>query len=185
MKISILLPFLLLSSCLKITCVQADMLFVCMIYGTGVTSRVQKLIEANADKLLQKLKLAEPSYYDIYAPGEVVNTTATRFRELEATDEKDEVADVPGIVPTSRDLQVSSCPSRCSSSGGNYCRSMGCAYCGRCRRRRNLRGDLSLSGTIELTLNIALSLFCIGVPGCKLWTDILIVNDDGTLTSAP
>jgi hypothetical protein len=185
MKSTILLPFLLFL--LKITCVQASMLYVCMIYGTGVTSRVQKLIEANADSLLRKLKLAEPSYYDIYAPGEIVNTTGTRFRELESTEERVEAADVTGVVPTSRDLQVNSCPNKCSTSGGNYCRSMGCAYCGRCRRRRrrNLRGDLSLTSTIEFTLNIALSLFCIGVPGCKLWTDILIVNADGTLTPAP
>jgi hypothetical protein len=178
---TVLLPFLLLSYCLKILCVQADVLFVCMIYGMGVTSRVQKLIEANASSLLRKLKLAEPSYYDIYAPGEAVNTTAARFRELESIDGKDVTEDV---VTTSRDLQIKSCPSKCSTSGSNYCRSMGCAYCSNCHRRY-LRGDLSLSGTVELTLNTALSLLCIGTPGCKLWTDILIVNDDGSLIPAP
>jgi hypothetical protein len=168
--------------------VRADTLSVAMIKGTGVPSRVQRRIENGLADLLDLLKLAEPSDYDIYAPGEVINTTAgVRRRELlQAPEDATQLAVAPSATDGGRELQtMKTCPSSCSTSGRNYCRSMGCAYCSRCRRRRrNLRGDLSLVGAVEFTLSKVVSLYCLGVVGCKLWVELLAVNDDGSLTPA-
>jgi hypothetical protein len=39
------------------------------------------------------------------------------------------------LSSSDRELQFSSCPKSCSSSGSTYCKSIGCAFCGRCGRR--------------------------------------------------
>lgn len=219
MKISVPLASGLLAASLMTnspSLVRADVLSVCVIQGEGVTARVERRIEAGAIDLLRMLeRLLEPSGYDVYAPGETVNATgAVRRRATRALPPpaaQPEGANANGaasaIVDTAiadtdaagagRALQVKTCPSACSKSGGNYCRSMGCAYCGRCRRRRllrtltvrgsrsrSLRGDLSLADAVELALGRVLSLYCLGVPGCKLRAEILTVSEDGTLTEA-
>jgi hypothetical protein len=185
--LQVVVTALMATTHLHVIVVRADTLSVAMIKGTGVPSRVQRRIENGLADLLDFLKLAEPSDYDIYAPGEVINTTAgVRRRELLQAPEESAQLDAASSATTDggRELQtMKTCPSSCSTSGRNYCRSMGCAYCSRCRRR-NLRGDLSLVGAVEFTLSKVVSLYCLGVVGCKLWVELLTVNDDGSLTPA-
>ena len=180
MKPSILLFYVLLSSAMMAPdVVRAGVLSVAMIKGTGVTSKVQGRIEGALGDLLRLLKLAEPADYDIYAPGETINATDRR-RELLPSAEEPTTAVVAAEAASDegRELQVKTCPSSCSTSSRTYCRSLGCAYCGKCRRRRrNLRGDLSLVGAVEFTLSKVVSLYCLGVVGCKLWVELLTVND--------
>jgi hypothetical protein len=60
-----------------------------------------------------------------------------RERYLELEEEEHATGEVEEEM--GREL-LGGCPPRCSSSGSRYCRSIGCAYCGRCGRRRRGRG---------------------------------------------
>jgi hypothetical protein len=108
----------------------------------------------------------------------------------------------------SRHLQMS-CPNACSSSGSTRCRSMGCAFCGRCRRQRELPTSISVSTasassfgngtttstsssstftaigstaarTIESLFNSQLKKHCAGASNCEIWAKIHRVLSNGT-----
>jgi hypothetical protein len=60
-----------------------------------------------------------------------------RFLDLEGDEDDEATGEVREMH---RELSLSYCPSSCSNSGSAACRRIGCAYCGRCRRRRRERG---------------------------------------------
>jgi hypothetical protein len=60
--------------------------------------------------------------------------------EEELQDEEEVIEDSSG-GSMGREL-FSSCPNSCSKSGSRSCRSRGCAFCGRCRRRRERKLNL-------------------------------------------
>jgi hypothetical protein len=88
---------------------------------------------------------------------------------------------VPAGGTRDRNLQINTCPNRCSNSGSTYCRSLGCAFCGTsCARRRNLLRNLDSAGrslgAVEAKLNAALAPYCPGAePGCELYVKIVKV----------
>jgi hypothetical protein len=95
-------------------------------------------------------------------------------------------------------LAINTCPNACTDSGSTRCKSLGCAYCGKsCDRRlleeleaaaaftgddthSNRNRDLQLFGaaspcvpladklTIEAAMNIDVSKYCNGAPGCSI-----------------
>jgi hypothetical protein len=69
---------------------------------------------------------------DFLEPGK---STPGRDRDLLALDDN---AMLRGSHDEDRDLADTSCPNQCSKSGSTKCRSLGCAFCGKCRRRREL-----------------------------------------------
>jgi hypothetical protein len=80
-----------------------------------------------------------------------------------------------------RGLQLIDCPSRCSNSNSMYCRSIGCAMCGACRRRLGRALGRQSHGQVELKLNEALAPYCAGADsGCQLYVKVRKVNGDGT-----
>lgn len=103
-----------------------------------------------------------------------------------------------------RDLAADlGCPNACSKSGGDACRVLGCAFCGKCGRRRlhrqllrdaetNLLYDRDLSSNnnnnkhrqIESELDADLVRYCEGNPDCSLKVKIFRVHDDGTTSRA-
>jgi hypothetical protein len=100
--------------------------------------------------------------------------------ELVAVSPGETVADGGGGENRHRGLQLIDCPSRCSSSSSFYCRSIGCAMCGTCRRRLG-RALGQSHGQVELKLNEALAPYCAGAdPGCQLYVKVRKVNGDGT-----
>jgi hypothetical protein len=79
-----------------------------------------------------------------------------------------------------RNLQISTCPGSCWNSGSTYCRSLGCAYCGRSCARRNLRRSFGSGGQspgqAEAKLNAALAPYCTGAgPDCEIYVKIVKV----------
>jgi hypothetical protein len=76
---------------------------------------------------------------------------AGRERHLELENEEGEDPEATGeLQETDMDRELfGSCPPACSNSGSTTCRALGCAYCGRCRRRRRGR---KLQGTVPATL---------------------------------
>jgi hypothetical protein len=149
-------------------------------------------------------------------------SSAGRDRDLAVRDETAMLRGSQG--EEGRDLAVSTCPSACSTSGSTKCKSLGCAFCDRCRRRRklpysslsffgsgssgsttnsttgtttanttsgttssnatagsNFTGTSSQALEIEKGFNDLLKPYCVGSPGCKIWTKIYRVLDNGTM----
>lgn len=86
-----------------------------------------------------------------------------------------------------RDLSLSTCPSTCSNSGTTKCRSLGCAFCGRCRRdlqTTNTTTDFTLSIAnalkIEGTFNSGLKIFCLFKSTCKIYAKIYRISANET-----
>lgn len=143
---------------------------------------------------------------------------AGRDRDLVVSEDNTAAAMLRGSEE-GRDLAATSCPSACSSSGSTKCRSLGCAFCGRCRRRRelpfsslsffgsgfgssnnsttganttsatttsnatagsNFTGTSSQALAIEKDFNDLLKPYCVAIPGCKIWTKIYRIFDNGT-----
>jgi hypothetical protein len=200
MKLFLALPALLLVSSLRLA---RGTMYTCMIYGNGVPSNIKNKIDVDSDALLQKLKDYEGSAYTVLAPGQS-SARARDVRDLAwETVEGEAAAPAPPPVesvsepmqytaaaatdgdgpsaPTSRNL-VGFCPNSCSNSGSTYCRSLGCAYCGTCRR---FLRTLATATSVENAMNRLLAPYCQGVAGCTLWSKVLVVNGDGSLSPAP
>src|SRR3569623_1559571 len=71
-----------------------------------------------------------------------------------------------------RELQISQCPKKCSSSGANYCRSIGCAYCGGSCSRRLAEMSQSDAAALVSKMDTYLMQFCGYQKGCKIWATI-------------
>jgi hypothetical protein len=176
MKLVLCLASLLLS----LSAVSAEKLYYTVVYGNGVTTTVQNQIASGETTLLASLDSATPSTMSVCGSGETFTQETYSTTGGTTTDNS-----VRKLFPTKRDLQVSTCPSKCRTSGSTYCRSLGCAYCSNCRR--NLRSLVSTSTTsiassIKTELDSDLASYCNGVSGCQLWTKVYEVNPDGTLT---
>jgi hypothetical protein len=175
MKLVLCLASLILST------VSAEKLFQTVVLGYGVTSTVQNKITSSESYFLSSIDSATPSTMSVCASGESFTQETYSTTGGTTTDNNS----ARKLFPTARDLQMSSCPSKCKNSGSTYCRSLGCAYCTSCRR--NLRSLVSTSTTniataIKTELDADLASYCNGVTGCKLWTKVYEVNPDGTLT---
>jgi hypothetical protein len=152
---------------------------------------------------------------------ETGKSTAGRDRDLAVREETAAMLRGSQGSEEGRDLATTTCPSACSTSGSTKCRSLGCAFCDRCRRRRELpfsslpsgssgsttnsttgttpanttSGTTSSNATagsnftgtspqaldIEKGYNDLLKPYCAGFPGCKIWTKIYRVLDNGTM----
>lgn len=173
MKLIISLVVLLVS--LTHSIVSADTLFACVVYGENVPNNVNNKVTADHATLLTKFKENEPPTYKIFAPGQDVSAR----RDLEVDSERTAMEDAELVKE--REL-LSRCPSACATSGSVTCRSIGCAYCTSCGRR--LRA-LQSASAVENAMNRALAPYCVGHTGCKLWSKLMIVNPDGSMTPAP
>jgi hypothetical protein len=114
-------------------------------------------IEAHVDDVLQPL-FDFSLCFESLSPGETV-PAPQRFLRREQHER---------VLPLIR------CPSSCRTSGSTYCRSLGCAYCSRCRRQRGraLQGATRLSiqdrKAIEADIDALLQPYCLGVTTCLL-----------------
>jgi hypothetical protein len=68
-------------------------------------------------------------------------TARRELRQDKIHEDGEQVAsDEPGLIENKRDRDLfGGCPSSCSKSGSFRCKQMGCAFCGRCGRRRERR----------------------------------------------
>jgi hypothetical protein len=73
-----------------------------------------------------------------------------------------------------RELLLIRCPSSCRTSGSTYCRSLGCAYCSKCRRQRRRalpvvpRLSIQARKAIEDDIDALLQPYCLGDASCLL-----------------
>jgi hypothetical protein len=73
-----------------------------------------------------------------------------------------------------RELLLIRCPSSCQTSGSTYCRSLGCAYCSKCRRQRGRalpvvpRLSIQDRKAIEDDIDALLQPYCLGNASCLL-----------------
>jgi hypothetical protein len=161
--------------------VSADTVYYTVVYGNNVPNTVKTRLAGDEPALLTVMDSATPDVMSVYSTGQ-------SFSEQPYSTTGGTTADnsVRKLFPTTRDLQMSTCPSSCKNSGSTYCRSLGCAYCTRCRR--NLR-SLAVSSTattqiassIKSELDSDLASYCTGASGCQLWTKVYEVNADGSL----
>jgi hypothetical protein len=114
-------------------------------------------IEAHVDEILKPL-FDFSLCFESLSPGEVVSTRR-RFLRREQNERK---------------LPLIRCPSSCKNSGSSYCRSLGCAYCTKCRRRRDrylsvvTRLSIQDRKAIEDDIDALLQPYCLGVATCLL-----------------
>jgi hypothetical protein len=114
-------------------------------------------IEAHVDEILKPL-FDFSLCFESLGPGEAVSTRR-RFLRREQNE---------------RRLPLIRCPSSCKSSGSSYCRSLGCAYCTRCRRQRGrslsavTRLSIQERKAIEADIDTLLQPYCLGDATCLL-----------------
>lgn len=155
-----------------------------VVIGTGGDAE-DALAEAKQDSapLLSKFVSAEGSSYKLVAPGGSLPVDRRNLRSEEEDERKAE--------QEKRKLDTG-CPNQCSNSGSKMCQQLGCAFCGKCNRRRRHRSLVQQSGVrtaseqrqIEQDLQDDLDKYCVGRTGCKLHARVLRVNDDGTASRA-
>jgi hypothetical protein len=156
---------------LAITLVKAELTYYTVIYGNSVPDRVERIVSEDSSLLLETLDGSTSSDFAVTEAGQPLPVTRH-------------------LISGDRQLTgVGGCPSRCSSSSSNYCRSLGCVVCGTCdRRRRNLRGlqarnDVEeVAMTIQENLDMELSMYC-PAGNCELWTRVYLLNEDGNFTA--
>jgi hypothetical protein len=185
----IVLMLLLVQSSFELS--SGTALYAWVIYGNGVPDSIQNDIDVDSDKLLQKLQKHEGHGFSALAPGHLVGGGGAR--DLLSDGDARRVQEPPqsgasdGPDDGRRGL-VGTCPSSCSNSGSTYCRSLGCAYCSTCRRRRrNIRylRNLASPQSVENALDKDLAAYCKGVPDCALWSKVFVVSEaDGSLSPA-
>jgi hypothetical protein len=132
---------------------------------------------------------------EILGPGQAPTTRNRELLDGAAGAEIEKVnsggAALRGVAaaaePDGRDLWISTCPSSCSKSGKTKCSSLGCAFCGRCRRDLQATSnatDFSLSTSnalkIEGTFNASLKIFCLFRSSCKISAKVYRILADGT-----
>jgi hypothetical protein len=149
--------------------------------------------QADAATFLQKFVSLEGSSYKSLTPGQevyAVSTTSTTdnnsvrmLRGGDQEEQEDEDSEHESS-PLHEHRKLIDCPNACSNSGSLTCRLLGCAYCGRCRRRFLRELLQSKQRQIESTLTSDLSAYCNGKPDCTIKAIIQRVNDDGSMSLA-
>jgi hypothetical protein len=195
---------------------SADLLTL-IINATNAPPGALDRAQADATTFLQKFVSLEGSSYRAIAPGQALpystTTTTTTATSTSTTNTDSDTSDnsvrmLRGGAPEDAEeepvegelnpLDSSSnrqghrklfdCPNQCSDSGSYTCRLLGCAYCGKCRRR-----DLQYYGgtsynkhrNIENSISTDLSSYCNGTPGCSIRAVIKRVNAaDGSMSLA-
>jgi hypothetical protein len=146
--------------------------------------------QADAATFLQTFVSLEGSSYKSLTPGQevyAVSTTSTTdnnaVRMLRGGDQEEDEDSEQESSSLHEHRKLIDCPNACSNSGSLTCRLLGCAYCGRCRRRLRdlLQGK---QRQIEASLTSDLSSYCNGKPDCTIKAIIQRVNDDGTMSLA-
>jgi hypothetical protein len=152
---------------------RGQVTYVTVLYGNNVPGPVRQEVVASTGDLLSTLNETTPEEYDVVPAGAPLATRKDRG-----------LSSLAG----SRELDIG-CPNGCSNSGSNYCRLLGCAYCGTCGGRFLLRG-LQSSGEfdaaeVQSTMTDEVSSLCDGASAsCELWTVVYVLNADGSLTEA-
>jgi hypothetical protein len=208
--------FVLLAS-LNVVEASANYQVAAFFQSTPLTAEIAALAQSLAmfDSLGQYLLNCE-----VLEPGK---STAGRDRDLAVREETAAMLRGSQGGEEGRDLAASTCPSACSTSGSTKCKSLGCAFCDRCRRRRelpysslpsgssgsttnsttgttpanttsgttstssnatagsNFTGTSSQALDIEKGFNDLLKPYCVSFPGCKIWTKIYRVLDNGKM----
>jgi hypothetical protein len=168
---------------------KADLLTL-LLNATNAPPGALDKAQADAATFLQKFVNLEGSSYKSLAPGQevyAVSTTGTTdnnaVRMLRGNGQEDEEDSEHESSSLREHRKLIDCPNACSTSGSLTCRLLGCAYCGRCRRRLRelLQGK---QRQIESTLTSDLSAYCNGKPDCTIKAVIQRVNDDGTMSQA-
>jgi hypothetical protein len=165
---------LLCLASLILATVRADRVYFTVMYGNNVPTTVQNQLSYDQQSLLSVMDSSTPTTMSVYSTGDSFTSTSTSTTTTTTTTTDNSV----------RKLQVNTCPSKCSNSGSTYCKSLGCAYCTRCRR--NLRSLMSTStatsiaSSIKSSMDSDLSSYCSGISGCQLWTKVYEVLPNGT-----
>jgi hypothetical protein len=150
--------------------VTGQVTYVTVLYGNNVPAPVRQEVVASTPELLGTLNETTPEQYDVVPAGAPL---ATRGRDLSSA---------------GRELDIG-CPNGCTNSGSNYCRLLGCAFCGTCGGRfllRGLQGDGAFDAAeVQSTMTDEVSSLCDGASAsCELWTVVYVLNADGSLTEA-
>ena len=163
--------------------VLAGVMYEVAVYFDNAPKDAAEKVNADSLALLNKFVSKQPGYKAV-GPGQTVNYRSRGLIEgdgKEETEEADEEAMLRGFE---RVLQMGSqCPSGCASSGGTFCRLLGCAYCGNSCSRR-LQSAVSNKGAkeIEASINGDLVKYCGDEAGCSITCKILKIKEDGTAT---
>jgi hypothetical protein len=114
-------------------------------------------VEAHVDEILKPL-FDFSLCFESLSPGEVVSTRERLLRGGQ----------------NERKLPLIRCPSSCKNSGSTSCRSLGCAYCTKCRRRRSrslsavTRLSIQDRKAIEADIDALLQPYCLMDATCLL-----------------
>jgi hypothetical protein len=167
--------------------VSADLLTL-IVTATNAPQGALDQAQQDAAAFLQKFGAMEGSSYTVIAPGQTVPSAARMLRGDVLGD-----ADVQGqsdreeddASPLQKNRKLIDCPNACSNSGSNTCRLLGCAYCGRCRRRLQQQLSKNKQRKIESLLSSDLTAgYCQGKLDCSFKAAINRVNADGTMSLA-
>jgi hypothetical protein len=163
------MKLLLCLASLILATVRADKVYYTVMYGNNVPTTVQNQLSYDQQSLLSVMDSSTPTTMSVYSTGDSFTSTST----------------TPTTTDNSvRKLQINTCPSKCSNSGSTYCKSLGCAYCTRCRRHlRSLMATstaTSIASSIKSSMDSDLSSYCSGISGCQLWTKVYEVLPNGT-----
>jgi hypothetical protein len=167
------MKLLLCLASLILAAVRADKVYYTVMYGNNVPTTVQNQLSYDQQSLLSVMDSSTPTTMSVYSTGDSF-TADTSTTTTTTTTTGNNV----------RKLQISTCPNSCRNSGSTYCKSLGCAYCTRCRR--NLRSLMSTStatsiaSSIKSSMDSDLSSYCSGISGCQLWTKVYEVLPNGT-----
>ena len=161
----------------------AALLYHLVVYADNAPANALDRVSANATVLLNKFLSNEAGYQSL-TPGQYMPSGVRQLTEGDAS------SDVDGTTPggllrgMDRDLQAGSqCPASCRNSGSQYCRLLGCAYCGNSCSRR-LQAAVSRYGArqVEDEMNDAIAPYCGNQADCSLIFKILRVRSDGSTT---
>jgi hypothetical protein len=164
------MKLLLCLASLILAAVRADKVYFTVMYGNNVPTTVQNQLSYDQQSLLSVMDSSTPTTMSVYSTGDSFTSTSTTTTTTTGN--------------SVRKLQVNTCPSKCSNSGSTYCKSLGCAYCTRCRR--NMRSLMmtstatSIASSIKSSMDSNLSSYCSGISGCELWTKVYEVLPNGT-----
>jgi hypothetical protein len=170
---SILQLLLLLGSFASMA--SADEMLQLVMVGTSTNSSIAAIKRAKGDAtaILNRFAGREGMHFNTLAPGQLPPSG----RMLRGGDQRDETGDED---QSHRNL-YSNCPDGCSNSGSPTCVALGCAYCGRCRRRLQPVGRQRV---VEADLTIDVQGYCQGAPDCTIMVQVFKVNEDGSTERA-
>jgi hypothetical protein len=153
-----------------------------VLVGTSTNSSIAAMNRAKGDAtaILNRFAGREGIHYTPLAPGQFPPSG----RMLRGSGEGNQQDEVEGDEAQShRKLPFGGCPDGCSNSGSPSCVQIGCAYCGRCGRRRELQ-PVGRQRVVEADLTIDVQGYCMGAPDCTIMFRVFKVNEDGTTERA-